>query len=68
MMIYPSDDAVTEYSGISIIDASEANGEVLGENISNPASLRYMQPEFYRIGNRRCSPEPGEGQHVLRAH
>lgn len=59
-------DAVTEYSGISIIDASEAHGEVLGENISNPASLRYMQPEFYRIGNKRyhhshvinCIPYP----------
>lgn len=59
-------DAVTEYNGISIIDSSEANGEVLGENISNPASLRYMQPEFYRIGNKRyhhshvidCIPYP----------
>lgn len=59
-------DAVTEYNGISIIDASEANGEALGENISNPASLRYMQPEFYRIGNKRyhhshvvdCIPYP----------
>lgn len=59
-------DAVTEYSGISIIDSSEANGEVLGENISNPASLRYMQPEFYRIGGKRyhhshvidCIPYP----------
>lgn len=59
-------DAVTEYNGISIIDSSEANGEVLGENVSNPASLRYMQPDFYRIGNRRyhhshvidCIPYP----------
>ena len=59
-------EAVTDYRGISIIDSSEANGEVLGENVSNPASLRYMQPEFYRIGNRRyhhthvidCIPYP----------
>lgn len=59
-------DAVTEYNGISIIDSSEANGEVLGENVSNPASLRYMKPEFYRIGNKRyhhshviyCIPYP----------
>lgn len=59
-------DAVTEYAGASIVDASDAIGEIISDSLNDPAALRYMKPEFYRIGNRRyhhshvveCVPYP----------
>lgn len=61
-----NDEAVTEYRGIAIVDASDARGEVLSDSIRDPAALRYMCPDFYRIGARRyhythcveCVPYP----------
>lgn len=59
-------DAVTDYAGVAIVDASDAVGEIISDSISDPAALRYMKPEFYRIGNKRyhhshvveCVPYP----------
>ena len=46
-------DAITEYHGISVVDAADAQGEPLTSDLTNPASLNYMTPTVYRIGSRR---------------
>lgn len=46
-------EAVTEYHGIAVIDAADAQCEPLVSDLNNPASLMYMTASFYRIGNRR---------------
>ena len=45
--------AVTQYHGIAVIDAADAHGELITEDMVNPASLNYMTPTFYKIGTRR---------------
>lgn len=46
-------DAVTEYYGIAIVDATNATAILSTDGASNPASLDYMCPTFYQIGGKR---------------
>ena len=46
-------EAVTEYHGIAVIDAADAQCEPLAGDLNNPASLMHMTASFYRIGTRR---------------
>lgn len=48
-----NEEAVTEYHGIVIVDATNATAILSTDGVSNPASLDYMRPTFYRIGNKR---------------
>ena len=46
-------DAVTEYHGIAIIDAVDANPMPDQSDLNNPASLNYMMPSYFQIGTKR---------------
>lgn len=46
-------DAVTEYHGIAIVDASDASALPDQGDVSDPASIDYMCPTYYQIGNKR---------------
>ena len=48
-----NEEAITEYHGIAIVDATNATAILSSDDVSNPASLDYMCPSFYQIGNRR---------------
>lgn len=59
-------DAITAYHGIAVVDAADAHGEPLARDVSDPASLHYMEPAIYRVGSKkyhrshciRCVPYP----------
>lgn len=46
-------DAVTEYHGIAIVDASDASALPDQGDVSDPASIDYMCPAYYQIGSKR---------------
>lgn len=46
-------DAVTEYHGIAVVDASDASALPDQGDVSDPASIDYMCPAYYQIGNKR---------------
>lgn len=48
-----NEDAITEYHGIAIVDATNATAILSSDDTYNPASLSYMEPSFYQIGSRR---------------
>jgi uncharacterized protein len=46
-------EAVTEYHGIAIIDAVDANPMPDQSDLNDPASTNYMCPSYFQIGTKR---------------
>lgn len=46
-------EAVTEYHGIAIIDAVDANPMPDQSDLNDPASMNYMCPSYFQIGTKR---------------